>query len=238
MDKVLIITPVKDSIQSVFKTIASVGESVMTTPHSYTVYNDFSSPENRALLEQKAKEKRFRLINLEDITTHPSPNYLLTLCSAQAECLMLNAGLLIVESDVVVGRETIQSLIDGANARPDCGIAAAVTVDDKGVINYPYEKMRGNEGQVIDFKKHCSFCCSLLTPEFLSSFNFNNLDGRKHWHDVTISHKSLELGFHNYLFTNMPVVHTPHSSRPWKQLKYSSPLRYYWLKFTHGLDKI
>ena len=45
-------------------------------------------------------------------------------------------------------------------------------------------------------------------------------------------------GFHNYLFINLPVLHRPHGSRPWKKLKYTNPLKYYWLKYTKGLDKI
>ena len=55
---------------------------------------------------------------------------------------------------------------------------------------------------------------------------------------VTISHQSLKEGFKNYLFTTLPVWHRPHGSRPWKQLKYKNPLKYYWLKYTKGLDKI
>ena len=39
-------------------------------------------------------------------------------------------------------------------------------------------------------------------------------------------------------YTSLPVLHRPHQSRPWKQLKYKNPLKYYWLKFTKGLDKI
>ena len=42
----------------------------------------------------------------------------------------------------------------------------------------------------------------------------------------------------NFLFMDLPVVHRPHQRRPWKQLKYKNPLKYYWLKFTRGLDKI
>lgn len=238
MNKVIIITPVKDSIESTLETISAVDESVLTTPHSYVVYNDFSNVENRVKLEDAAKRYGFELIHLEDITTHPSPNYLLTLCMARDHCLEQNAGLIIVESDVVVQPHTLQALIDGACERPDCGIAAAVTVDEQGQINYPYEYARGHENVVIDNKRHCSFCCSLLTPELLKRFDFNLLDSRKSWHDVTISHKSIDLGLHNYLFTNLPVLHRPHSSRPWKKLKYSNPLLYYWRKFTKGLDKI
>ena len=238
MKKVLIITPVKDSIDSTLETIGAIKASHLNTPHQYTIYNDFSSSENRERLEQAAREQDFRLINLEDLMSHLPPNYLFTLRSARAECLAQGAGLIIVESDVVVRPDTLQALIDGANERPDCGIAAAVTVDEQGEINYPYEYARAREGQVIDNKRHCSFCCSLLTPELLMRLDFGELDDKKNWHDVTISHKSLELGLHNYLFTNLPVLHRPHSSRPWKKLKYTNPLLYYWRKFTKGLDKI
>ncbi|MBR6465174.1 MAG: glycosyltransferase family 2 protein, partial [Bacteroidales bacterium] len=27
-------------------------------------------------------------------------------------------------------------------------------------------------------------------------------------------------------------------SRPWKLLKYKNPIKYYWIKFTKGMDKI
>lgn len=148
------------------------------------------------------------------------------------------AGLLIVESDVIVKKHTLQSLFDGAQARKDCGIAAAVTVDEHEAINYPYLYAKGKENQVFPEKKHLSFCCSLLTTDFLRAFDFHSLNPEKNWFDVTISHQALEKGFVNYLFTTLTVWHRPHSSRPWKQLKYTNPLKYYWLKFTKGLDKI
>ena len=217
-----IITPVKDSIDFTLE----------------TVYNDFSTEENTRRLEKASREMGFRLVNLSDLTDHPSPNYLLVLQKTQEEAIAADAGLLIVESDVVVKKDTLQALYDGASSYEKCAIAAAVTTDEKGVINYPYLHALGKEGQVYAEKKHCSFCCSLLTPEFLRAFDFHNLDASKNWFDVTISHEALKLGFRNYLFTTLPVWHRPHGSRPWKQLKYKNPLKYYWLKFTKGLDKI
>ena len=157
---------------------------------------------------------------------------------AQQRAIEAEAGLIIVESDVLVKKNTLQALFDGATERIDCGIAAAVTVDEKGEINYPYLFAKGKENQVFPEKKHCSFCCSLLTLNFLKAFDFHQLNPEKNWHDVTISHQSLKEGFKNYLFTTLPVWHRPHSSRPWKQLKYKNPLKYYWLKYTKGLDKI
>ncbi len=91
---------------------------------------------------------------------------------------------------------------------------------------------------MVDNRKHQSFCCSLLTPELMRRFDFGLLNPEKNWYDVTISHEALAAGLHNYLFTTLPVVHRPHQSRPWKQLKYKNPLKYYWLKYTRGLDKI
>ena len=171
------------------------------------------------------------------MTNHPSPNYLLVLQHAQQEALAENADLLIVESDVVVKKDTLQKLNE-ATKLPQCGIAASVTVDEQGNVNYPYQHFHDIGNQVIRTTKHCSFCCSLLTHNLLSNFNFHELDPSKNWYDVTISHKSLELGLNNYLFMKLRVLHRPHSSRPWKLLKYSNPLKYYWQKFTRKLDKI
>lgn len=238
MKSLNIITPVKDSIESTTMTIDAIMASDISVPHTYTIYNDFSTAENTARLEKLAREKGFRLVNLTDLTSHPSPNYLLVLQTCQQEALQDDAALVIVESDVVVRPETIQRLYEGARERHDCGIAAAVTVDEQGTINYPYEYARGRENTVIDNRKHCSFCCSLLTPSLLKAFDFHRLDPTKNWFDVTISHESLRCGLHNYLFTNLSVIHRPHASRPWKQLKYKNPLKYYWLKLTKGLDKI
>ena len=233
-----IITPVKDSIEFTLETVRAILDSELTVPYTYTVYNDFSTAENTRILEEQSKKMGFRLVNLCDLTDHPSPNYLLVLQKTQQEAIEADTGLLIVESDVVVKKDTLQGLYDGASARQDCAIAAAVTVDETGAINYPYLHAKGNEGKIYPEKKHCSFCCSLLTPTFLKAFDFRELDATKNWFDVTISHEALKKGFQNYLFTVLPVWHRPHGSRPWKQLKYKNPLKYYWLKYTKGLDKI
>ena len=233
-----IITPVKDSIDSTIQTVKAILASQIARPYTYTIYNDFSTPENTAQLERYSKELGFELVNLADITTTPSPNYLLVLQRCQALALEAGADLLIVESDVVVRPDTLQKLSDGADRYDNCGIAAAVTVNDKGEINYPYEYAKGREGEDYAVKRHCSFCCSLLTNRLLTAYDFKTLNPEKHWFDVTISQQSRALGFENYLFASLPVIHRPHASRPWKQLKYTNPLKYYWIKFTKGFDKI
>lgn len=238
MKELHIITPVKDSIDTTVKTIDSIMASQLNWPFSYTIYNDYSTAENTARLAELSQDKGFTLVNLSDVTDHPSPNYRLVLIDAQRKALAAEAGLLVVESDVIVRPDTLQRLADGAQERDNCGIAAAVTVDDDGEINYPYQQAKGRANQVINSHKHLSFCCSLLTPQLLRAMDFNELDERKNWYDVTISHKSRELGFSNYLFTTLPVIHHPHASRPWKLLKYKNPIKYYFRKLVLGLDKI
>lgn len=240
MDKIHIITPVKDSIDLTLETAKAILESNIGVPYTYTIYNDFSTPENTARLAEAANTMGFNLVNLADITDHPSPNYLLVLQMCQQQAIADNAGLLIIESDVIVKPNTIQALYDGAKNFHKSGIVAAVTVDENEKINYPYNYAKGRENQVYAVDRHCSFCCSLLSLDFLKAFDFSTLNPEKNWFDVTISHEALKRGFTNYLFTikNLTVWHRPHSSRPWKQLKYKNPMKYYWLKYTRGLDKI
>ncbi len=238
MQALHIITPVKDSIDSTLETMEAIVAAPIGLPHTYTLFNDNSTPENTQRLHAAAARLGVEVVDLATLTDHPSPNYLFVLRHCQRRALAADAGLLIVESDVTVRPDTIRQLCAGAVARPDCGIAAAVTVDDAGRINYPYLYAKGWEGSIVDCKKHCSFCCSLLTPSLLRAVDFERLDDTKNWFDVTISHESLAAGLHNYLFCNLPVRHRPHASRPWKQLKYTHPLKYYWIKWTKGFDKI
>lgn len=238
MQKVHIITPVKDSIELTLKTIESITASIISIPYTYTVYNDFSTEENTRILEEASISYGFTLVNLADITQNPSPNYMLVLQVAQEKALKEDAALCIIESDVIVKPDTIQALFNEAYQRPDCGMAAAVTVDKDGQINFPYLYAKGKENKAFATRKRLSFCCTLLTVRFMQSFSFLQLDPTRSWHDVTISHASLKQGYKNYLFTNLPVFHKPHGSRPWKQLKYTNPLKYYWQKILNKRDKI
>lgn len=234
-----IITPVKDSIASALLTFEAIQHSRLQEPHTYTVYDDFSTPENAARLDAAAATYGFNVVHLDSLTTHPSPNYLLVLQREQQLCLAEGAQMLIVESDVVVREDTLQGLVNrAAHSAEKAGIVAAVTVDESGAINYPYGYAKGREGEDFSTRKHCSFCCSLLTLDLLRKFDFRALDATKNWFDVTISHESLRAGLCNVVCCSLPVLHRPHQSRPWKQLKYKNPLKYYWLKLTRGLDKI
>ena len=175
MKKLHIITPVKDNVPSALETARAILSSRLDAPHTYTIYNDFSTDESTRQLDEASQELGFRLVNLSDLTTHPSPNYLLVLQREQKLCLEEDAALLIVESDVVVRPETLQGLWKAAQEHADAGIVASVTVDDDGVINYPYLYAKGKENQVLDTRRHCSFCCSLLTPELLRRVDFEQL---------------------------------------------------------------
>ncbi|MBO7330676.1 MAG: glycosyltransferase family 2 protein, partial [Alistipes sp.] len=75
MKSLYIVTPVKDSIESTIETVKAILNSDIKVPYTYTIYNDFSTPENTALLEKYSKELGFNLVNISDLTDHPSPNY-------------------------------------------------------------------------------------------------------------------------------------------------------------------
>jgi hypothetical protein len=225
--------PVKDSLQTATEAVRAICKAGLPL----TVFNDFSTAENTAALQQLAGELHFTLVNLQELTGHPSPNYLLVLQIAQQQALDDGAHLVIVESDVIVRGDTVMRLAQAADT-PQTGLVAAVTTDDGGNINFPYEYARRWSLDTHETRKRLSFCCTLLSLAFLRAFDFRNLDPSKNWYDVFISHKACELGFRNLLMLDNPVVHRPHSSRPWKLLKYTNPLKYYWLKLIHGRDRI
>ena len=236
MAHVLVITPVKNAIETTLDTARAIAGSTVKVKH--VIFNDFSTEETKASLEKHREELGYELIHIEDLTDHPSPNYKLVLQLAQQQALEVGIPLLVVESDVVIAPNTIQSLLDHLSAQPSTGLVGSVTVDEKREVNFPYLKFKGVKDAVIDTQRSLSFCCTLFSPSFLQAFDFKGLDEAKDWYDTFISKKSVELGFKNTVLMNAPVWHRPHASRPWKQLKYSNPLKYYFLKFWKGLDKI
>jgi len=236
--KLHVVTPVKDSLGTTLRTIDSIVTSETTVGWDYTIYNDFSTEDTTTQLQSVADTRGITLVNLKDLTSHPSPNYLLVLQIAQRRAIAESAHLLVVESDVVVERATIQHLYDYAATLDNPGMIAAVTTDRSGNINFPYLYARSFALGVIATRKRLSFCCTLLSLRYLSSFGFEDLDAGKSWYDVSVSRKSVALGFTNYLLTSLPVVHLPHSSRPWKQLKYTHPWKYWWNKLTENRDRI
>ena len=233
MNPLHVIMPVKDSLDTTREAIAAVLQSEGI---DFTVYNDFSTHENTAHLKQLSEQHGFRLVNWADLTDHPSPNYRLTLQDAQQRALAESAHLVIVESDVLVKPDTLRRM--EGEVTNGVAMVAAVTVDENGDINFPYQYASHLHGDIVNSHKRFSFCCTLLTNEFLKAYDFHQLDPTKAWYDVTISHQAIQLGFHNLLMLNNPVLHRPHSSRPWKQLKYTHPIRYYWQKITRKRDRI
>lgn len=230
-ENVHIIMPVKDSMQTAEEAI----RAIVSSGYTLTVYDDNSTQETAERLDSLQQELAIRVIHVGKAIDTPSPNYRWVLINAQRECIEKGRNLIIVESDVIVRESTIQKMRDAIKSR--IGIVAAVTTDVNGSVNFPYEYARRIKKDDI-CKKRLSFCCTLLTLEFLRAYDFKQLDPTKNWYDVTISHLSLKLGFDNILQVSNPVLHKPHSSRPWKQLKYTNPLLYYWRKLTQGKDKI
>lgn len=226
-----IIMPVKDSIETAEKAI----RAILQSGYTLTVYDDYSSKETASRLKELSDETGIKIVSISEQTTHPSPNYRWVLMDAQRRALEQGVSLVIVESDVMVRQETIGRMADAVC--PGVGMVAAVTHDEEGNINFPYEYAR-HMNQDGSCKKRLSFCCTLLTNEFLRTYDFEQLDPEKNWYDVFISHMSVKSGYTNILQISNPVVHMPHSSRPWKQLKYTNPILYYWRKLILRRDKI
>ena len=233
-----IIMPIKDSIVIAERAI----RAIVNSGYTLCIYDDNSLPENAQRLYEIAEEfNNVQVVHVSTLTDHPSPNYRLVLQLAEQTALERGCHLIIVESDVIIKEDTLDRMLD--EVQEGVGMVAAVTVDEEGIYNFPYHylhrlRYRFLNKKTIDTKKRFSFCCTLLTNELLKKADFQLLDPSKNWYDVTISHWSLNLGLHNLLMLNNPVLHFPHASRPWKRLKYTHPLRYYWRKITQRLDKI
>lgn len=232
----LIVTPVKDSIETTTLTIEAIKSYSVNC--LFYIYNDFSSTDNTAKLKDICKKKDIHMVNLDDHTNHPSPNYRLILQLAQKMALSHEIPLIIVESDVVINKNTIKDLLDHSKKLENVGLLGFITKNTEERTNFPYIKYRTVTDPVIRTKHRVSFCCTLLSKSFLKVYDFNFLEPNKHWYDVAISRKSQELGFTNYLINKDKVLHTPHSSRPWKLLKYENPVKYYLTKFWKRRDKI
>lgn len=236
MQKAIVVTPVKNALQNTLETCQAVAES--SVPLRHIVFNDFSEPETKTGLEQAKKRLHFELVHLEDHTLNPSPNYKLVLQMAQNLALEAQLPLLIIESDVTVRKDTIETLLAHLSRTKHSGLIGAVTTDSSGKINYPYEKFKNVQTASCPTQRSLSFCCTLISLEFLNAFSFKGLDDSKDWFDTFISKKALALNFTNTVVFESPVIHKPHSSRPWKLLKYSNPLSYYLQKLLKRRDKI
>ena len=236
MPEAIIITPVKDSLDTTRQTLKSV--AAMQSNFEYYVFNDFSGAETKQYLEKAKQALGFELIHLEDITVNPSPNYKLVLEMAQKIALEKMCPLVIIESDVIVKPESVASLLQIAKERERPGIIGAITVDRTGNYNFPYTFEKTKSSDTVNTPHSLSFCCTLITPEFLSQFDFKDLSQKKDWFDVFISRQSRKMGFNNYLAKGTEVLHMPHSSRPWKNLKYKNPILYYLKKVFLKRDRI
>ena len=236
MLEAIVITPVKDSLDTTKLTVEALVKTEANI--EYYVYNDFSQPAMKEFLDEAKDRLGFEVIHLEDITSTPSPNYKLVLEIAQEMAISKNCPLIIVESDVIVKPNTISNMLQVAKNKSDAGMVAAITVDKDDNYNFPYlyEKTKSNETIVTTHS--ISFCCTLIANQYLNKFDFKTLNEKKDWYDVHITRQSRRLGYKNYLMKGTRVLHLPHSSRPWKNLKYTNPMLYYLKKIFLRRDKI
>ena len=236
MPEALIITPVKDSLETTKQTIEAISKTEGDL--KFIVFNDFSNSTTKHFLESAKEKYNFQLIHLENITSNPSPNYKLVLQEAQKIALEEKCPLIIIESDVVIQQETVPKLLQILKTKEKPGIIGAITVDKSGDYNFPYTFETEKNNDVIETSHSLSFCCTVLSNDFLQSFDFKLLSEKKDWFDVFISRQSNKHGYNNYLAKGVEVLHLPHSSRPWKNLKYSNPILYYLKKIFLKRDRI
>ncbi|KAI4469305.1 obg gtpase family [Holotrichia oblita] len=202
--EMLIITPVKDSIETTVRTITSIHDAGYS--HGYTVFNDFSTGDTKSVLERYRTDFGFELVHLEDLTDTPSPNYDLVLQIAQRKAIELGVPMVIVESDVTVKKDTLKKMLEMSRECDRCGMLAAITVDEHGKINFPYHKFKGKAGGAVSTTRSLSFCCTLLTTAFMKKFSFAELQKDKDWYDVFISRTSTRLGFSNYIVPSLQIM--------------------------------
>ncbi len=234
--KAIIVTPVKNSLENTLSTIKKVSESISTVKHF--IYNDFSDEETLSGLEKNKNVFGYTLINLSDVLNTPSPNYKYVLQDAQRKALAENVPLIIVESDVEVAPDTFEKMLDIFNTKENPGLIGAITVDENKEVNFPYLKFKNKKEIVFTTDRSLSFCCTLFSTAFLKANDLMKLEEGKDWYDTSISQQAIALGFTNYILMDAPVLHKPHGSRPWKKLKYTNPVKYYFQKFIKGRDKI
>lgn len=233
----ILITPVKDSLKTTRETIHSLRSVNRDIP--YFIFDDYSSKETRRWLEEHANHYGYTIISLEKHTKKSSPNYRTALILARNLAIDNRSHLIIVESDVFAKHETLIELNKLADELTDAGLVGSVTVDGNGEINFPYTYATAiDKPSIFASAKSLSFCCTVISLRMLEKFDFDELPQNLDWFDVFISRKSRQLGFSNYIVKNLPVVHKPHSSRPWKQLKYKNPILYYLKKIILHRDRI
>ncbi|MGL1935497.1 MAG: hypothetical protein OCD01_10765 [Fibrobacterales bacterium] len=231
---ILIVTPVKDSLDTARDTIETV--VAYKGAIEYLIFDDHSERETSEWLKHAASTYSLSLLTAKEIGAGASPNQWHLL--QELEKRRKGRAILFIESDVRIGKSTIEDLYNYALTLDNPGMIGAVTVDDQDTICYPYGYVARQKGSVVETHKRVSFCCTLITDSFLLDLSINELSPKKSWFDVELSKKSRSFGYKNYILLNQRVYHRPHSSRPWKKEKYRNPIRYYIKKLITGRDSI
>ncbi len=215
MNNLHVITVVKNSIESALITIDSILTSECTVNFKFYVYNDFSSDETKEKLEIESQKLHFSLINLCDFSSNKSSNLLKIIQLAQQNAIADKAHLLFIDSDIVIGTNTIQRLYENAGIHQKVGMISAITTNIHGKITSPFLFTKDFKTGIFETKKSLHFCCIILTYNLLSSIDFRDIKSEKVNINAAISKTAIGKGFFNYLLTSVQVLYFPHKTSFW-----------------------
>lgn len=228
----LVLIPFRDSLTTLQKTIIALRESTPDIP--LLLCDDASSASCLKDLNTWLEAQNWVGVELLSLPkAGDAPQYGLALREGLTRAHSELRQLLVVESDVEVLPGVAEGLQRVLERNPCAVMAGAVTIDSEGVWNFPYagtfraDKLRSSP---LIRRRSLSFCCTLLDHVFVENLLHTPFPDTG-WMDLKISAIARKFGT-LWLALDLQVIHNPHSSRPWKLLKYKSPLLYYFYKIT------
>jgi len=228
----LVLIPFRDSLTTLQRTILALKKPAPEIP--LLLCDDASSAQCLKELNTWLETQNWSKVDVLSLPVgEDAPQYGLALRAGLQRAHNEMRQLLVVESDVEVLPGVVLGLQRVLQRKPDAVMAGAVTIDPEGVWNFPYAgtfraaKLRSSP---LIRRRSLSFCCTLLDHGFVDHLLHTPFPDTG-WMDLKISAMARKLGT-LWLALDLQVVHHPHSSRPWKLLKYKNPLLYYFYKIT------
>lgn len=98
---------------------------------------------------------------------------------AQQKAREYRVPLILIESDVVIRPNTITGLLEVTRQAVRPGLIGVITVNEQGEFNFPYSNVRKEATSWSETSRSLSFCCTLISCEFLDVYDFKELPLKK-----------------------------------------------------------